>query len=197
MGIKCVIHLDPTFPPKTTTNNNSTDTSNYTVGGMDTKRAVLEYLQKHCSIDFLREQKINSKHSEVVLRKTNRKALLKIWGNWNKQQHQQHQIHSSEASSNTTTNNQRLKEIYKELLQFNNHERSPTTSKKDKQTKIVAGTLHESCEEFPCFSLNREEHGHGNELEWSSSSSRQIMSYHICLLLGAVRDMTSKYYYYQ
>ena len=52
---------------------------------MDTKRAVLEYLQKHCSIEFLREQRIDS-NPEVVLRKTNRKALLKIWDNWNKQQ---------------------------------------------------------------------------------------------------------------
>ena len=64
-------------------------------------------------------------------------------------------------------NNQRLKEIYKELLQFDNYERSPTSSAKDKYTQIVAGTLHESCDEFPCFNPNREEQGHGNELEWS------------------------------
>ena len=87
-NFKCGFILGPTFPSKTTINNsNSGSTTNHTstVVGMDTKRAVLEYLQKHCSIEFLREQRINN-NSEVVLRKTNRKALLKIWDNWNKQQ---------------------------------------------------------------------------------------------------------------
>jgi hypothetical protein len=91
MRIKCVINLGPTFPSKTTINNSiSGSTTNHTstVVGMDTKRAVLEYLQKHCSIEFFLEQRINS-NSEVVLRKTNRKALLRIWDNWNKRQQQQ------------------------------------------------------------------------------------------------------------
>lgn len=109
-NFKCVFILGPIFPSKTTINSsNSGSTTNHisTVVGMDSKRAVLEYLQKHCSTEFLREQRINS-NSEVVLRKTN-----------NKNQ-------SLEASSNTMSN-QRMKEIYKELLQFDNYERSPTS----------------------------------------------------------------------
>jgi hypothetical protein len=37
--------------------------------GMDNKRQILEYLQQRCSIEFLREHRLNS-HSESVLRKT-------------------------------------------------------------------------------------------------------------------------------
>jgi hypothetical protein len=201
-GMRCVIHLDPTLSFVPT--SSSTKTSKLTKAGstaaksnsikrIDTKREVLEYMQKHCSIEFLREQKINS-HPEVVLRKTNRKALLKIWETWTKHMHASSVTKEGKGTKDdddeNSHNSRRLKSIYKELLQFSqettasrsSHSSSSSIAKTDKQ--IIAGTLHESSEEFPCFRFRPE------EIIAGESSSLRV-SYNICLFLGAVRDMTS------
>ena len=194
--MRCIIHMDPTLSFVPT--SSSTETPNRTKAGstaaksssidkIDTKREVLEYMQKHCSLEFLRKQKINS-HPEVVLRKTNRKALLKIWETWMKQMHASSVMTEGKGTNNdddeNSHNSRRLKSIYKELLQFpqetttlRSSHSSSSISKTDKQ-KIIAGTLHESSEEFPCFRFRPEETIAGE-------------SYNICLFLGAVRDMTS------
>ncbi|RHY61241.1 hypothetical protein DYB38_002353 [Aphanomyces astaci] len=95
---------------------------------MDSKRQVLEHIQAHCSLDFLRGHGLNSK-PDVVLRKTNKKALVQAWHQWTSQ-------HKPPKSSSSAS---RLESIFAELLHV------PSAS-------VVAGYLHESCEsELPCF----------------------------------------------
>ncbi len=186
-GLKCIIHVDPTlsFAPKSTKASSSTSKSS-SIEKIDTKREVLEYIQKHCSLDFLRKNRINS-HPDVVLRKTNRKALLKIWDTWTKQRQTTSDAQSGKGSDDdeSSHSNRQLKTIFGELLQFPEEKiygssDSKTVSKEKNQ--IIAGTLHESSEEFPCFRFRSE--------EINEQSSRRT-SYRVCLFLGAVRDMTS------
>ena len=195
-GLKCVMHMDPTLtyapnssstktPKKTKASSVSSERSS--IERIDTKREVLEYIQKHCSIDFLRMNRINS-HPEVVLRKTNRKALLKIWNSWTEQMHSSSVTKDGKRSiddDETSRYTRQLGKIYKELLQFSletTQKSSNSISASKGTNQIIAGTLHESSEEFPCFRFGPEEIA-------VDSSSR--VSYHICLFLGAVRDMTS------
>ena len=210
-GMRCSIHLDPTLSFVPPTSSSSTETPKRTNGGsttaanssridridtsrsidrIDTKRAVLEYMHKHCSIAFLREQKINS-HPGVVLRKTNRTALRKIWETWRKQRHASSVTTEGQGTQNEdeehSHHSQRLKSIYQELLQFPQETttvRSRPSSSSISTTnthKIIAGTLHESSDEFPCFRVRPDEIIAG-----------ESQSYNICLFLGAVRDMTSQ-----
>ena len=131
--------------------------------GLDSKRQLLEYLQKHCSIDFLRSKGLNS-NPDGILRKTNKKALMPVWAAWISSQKHNQPEHSGD----------RIESLYQELLQ------PPMSDSKD-AIKVVAGTLHETCEEFPCFGL-----------EDSTLDSSPKSYYQICLFLGAVRDMSVK-----
>ena len=96
---------------------------------MDSKRQVLDYLQQHCPIDFLRKHGLNSS-ATVILRKTNKKRLMETWKLWN-------------AENTSATNKQeKLAFIFQQLLK-------PMNSAVD---KVVAGILHESSDsELPCF----------------------------------------------
>ena len=124
------------------------------------KRQVLDRLQSECSLDFLRQHGLNS-NTSVVLRKTNRRTLVKLWHQWRKQ----HQQPSNRSEPKATSP---LKDIFTELLQPN-HE----------STNVVAGILHESCSsELPCYLESR--------LASLASTSPQCQ---VCLFLGAVRDM--------
>ena len=120
-GVSCRIVLDPSVPAST----NTLPTS------MDSKRQVLEYLQSHCSIEFLRQHRLNSS-ADVVLRKTNKRALMQVYRDWNEQQ-------------NVDSNKQeRLSSIFQEMLK-------PIHSSID---KVVAGILHEtSAAELPAFDV--------------------------------------------
>lgn len=102
------------------------------VSGMDSKRDVLEFLQKACSLDFLRHHGLNSSTS-VILRKTNKTTLMHVWGAWKQQE-----ISKESAETSTET----LESILEELLQPD----SPAVE------QVVAGVLHESSEnELPCW----------------------------------------------
>jgi hypothetical protein len=102
------------------------------VSGMDSKRDVLEFLQKACSLDFLRQHGLNSS-TTVILRKTNKKSLMNVWGAWKQQE-----ISKESAVTSTET----LESILEELLQPD----SPAVE------QVIAGVLHESCEnELPCW----------------------------------------------
>jgi hypothetical protein len=82
-------------------------------------------------------------------------------------------------------NGRQLKTIYEELLKFPNETKLGSgqfSVASGNRKQIIAGTLHESSEEFPCFHVRPEDVA-------ETSSSR--VSYHVCLFLGAVRDMTS------
>jgi len=196
-GMKCVIHLDPSLSlspnPQSTPSSGSkgkgkgkgkgTKGSN-TKGGIekiDTKRAVLEFLQKNVSVEFLREHRLNS-HPDVVLRKTNRNALLKVWDAWTKQSTEADATDGKsdktmDGNTSGSPDSRRLTRIYRELLRFPSGEssRRGSSSSTPSPRVIVAGTLHETCEEFPCFGPRAESDA----------------TYHACLFLGAVRDMTS------
>ena len=186
-GLKCMIHLDPSLSFAPTISKKSAKPGNAasSIERIDTKREVLEYIQKHCSIDFLRQNRINS-NPEVVLRKTNRKALLKIWDTWTKQMNSSSSTDEQEGGGSKNDNensgySRQLKSIYKDLLQFP-PETNATTNSSVSMQKVIAGTLHETAEEFPCFQFGKE------EIDSESSSD---LSYKVCLFLGAVRDMTS------
>jgi len=102
------------------------------VSGMDSKRDVLEYLQKKCSMAFLRQHGLNTS-TAVLLRKTNKKALMSVWSAW-KQQETSTELHGASPEA--------LELTLKELLQPD----SPEVK------QVVAGVLHESSEnELPCW----------------------------------------------
>ncbi|RHY33365.1 hypothetical protein DYB32_001692 [Aphanomyces invadans] len=96
---------------------------------MDSKRQVLEHIQAHCSIEFLRQNGLNSK-PDVILRKTNKKSLVQVWHQWT----------SAHKPSRATSSTSPLESIFTDLLQVQSSH------------SVVAGYLHESCEsELPCF----------------------------------------------
>jgi Basic tilted helix bundle domain len=135
------------------------------------KRQLLEYLQKECSMEFLREHKLNSAPN-VILRKANRNALAKVCQEWQKSNKK-----STDGSdhNNTDKTQRQLKEldtIFREILATENQQYH------NKDHQVIAATLHESSEcELPCF----------GELHDKYSSNNNPL--HLCLFLGAVRDM--------
>jgi hypothetical protein len=157
-GLTCHIVLDPLMHHETASSASSASISLPT--GLDSKRHVLEYLQKKCAIDFLRSHGLNSSES-VILRKTNKKALMDVWNEWRKVQEKQ------QLKGSTPDLAGRIESIYFDLL-----------PKSTDSVKVVAGTLHEKFEELPCFGLHPTKH-----------SSALTQKTHLCLFLGAVRDM--------
>ncbi|OQR88556.1 hypothetical protein THRCLA_22843 [Thraustotheca clavata] len=107
------------------------------VDKMESKREVLEHLQKHCDIEFLRKHHLNSK-PDVILRKTNKKKLVQVWDEWN-------QLHQA---SPVATTKEIVASIFTEMLQ----------PKDDQVKQVIAATLHESSDaELPCFDLQNEQ----------------------------------------
>jgi len=51
---------------------------------LDSKRSILEHLQKICSIEFLREHSLNSS-AAAILKKTNKQKLIGLWKTWMQQ----------------------------------------------------------------------------------------------------------------
>jgi hypothetical protein len=108
-GLRCRIDLDPTFFEGG--NGNRTSPSELPTG-LDSKRQVLEYLQKNCSIDFLRSNGLNS-NPIVILRKTNKKALMEVWTKWRR-----HASKDSSASTSSTSSNQKfIESLYTNIIQ--------------------------------------------------------------------------------
>ena len=154
-GLTCHIVMDPLLQQ-----DNASSASSSLPTGMDSKRHVLEYLQKKCAIDFLRSHGLNSS-AGVILRKTNKKALMNVWNEWRKLQEKRQQKGSTPDLAG------RIESIYFDLL-----------PKSTDSVEAVVGTLHEKFEELPCLGLHPTKH--------SSALTRKI---HLCLFLGAVRDM--------
>jgi hypothetical protein len=221
-GLACTIHVnrfDEELKDTTTTATTaivaessskkvgaSTTTTTLTMPrGLDSKRQVLEYLQKQCSMDFLRQHGLNSK-PDIVLRKANRSSLLKVWNQWrqemNKSMSQPQPAPSAphlslhDATSENTTRHQRkarIAAIYAELLQppspllkTASLSSQPTTD----SIEVVAGTLHEDFEELPCYGNEKDSDGSRvNHKDTSCRRRRCRKQLHVCLFLGAVRDM--------
>jgi len=145
-GLSCRLVLDPNMPIST---NES----------FDSKRQLLEHLQKHCSLDFLREHRLNSEPA-VVLRKTNKQALEGVHRKWMTSQKPE----NAESDSETPAKHSRLGAIYRNLLQ----------SLDSSSSTVIAAILHESCDsELPCW----------------GALPRVTEPTTFCLFLGAVRDM--------
>lgn len=127
-GVSCRMVLDASTADKAPASSIPTN--------MENKRQVLEYLQQHCSIDFLREHRLNSS-VDVILRKTNKKALMDVYREWNSEQ--------NASSNNAISKHERLSSIFQQLLK-------PLDTSID---KVVACILHESGDsELACFSVH-------------------------------------------
>ena len=161
IGLKCILCVDPTYITKEKESGNSVCKD--LPLGLDSKRHVLEYLQKHCSLDFLRSNGLNSK-PDVILRKTNREKLMSIWSSW-----LSHRM--SQTPPDSSTDHQSGK-IFADILHGKDNI-LPSVS----NVKLIAGILHESCEEFPCYGLD------------DQSNQANTLVY---MFLGAVRDMSKK-----
>jgi hypothetical protein len=158
-GMICKIDLDLTT---LSTGDGKGASSGGLPTGLDSKRQVLEYLQKYCPLEFLKTKGLNS-NLDTILRKTNRKSLISIFNDWE---------NSKDNKQKPSLNlEERIESMYTEIL-LKPNQNGPT------QAQVVAGTLHEMFQEFPCFGLKDDD----------ESSSR----FQLCLFLGAVRDMTSK-----
>jgi Basic tilted helix bundle domain len=139
------------------------------------KRQLLEYLQKECSMEFLREHKLNSA-PDVILRKANRSALAKVCQEWHKSKKKNNTDGSSDQHKAASKQGQlqALTTIFRKIFATENQENI-------KDHPIIAATLHESSDcELPCF---------GELLDKYSSNSNDDDPLHLCLFLGAVRDM--------
>jgi len=155
-GLHCRIMVDPTHGVDIRAANSNLTLPN----GLDSKRQVLEYLQKKCSMDFLRANGLNS-NPAVILRKTNKKALMEVWNKWRR--HVNDQGNSPKSGSNQSAI---IEGIYSEIV-----ERSKKDDGSDGTT--IAATLHETCEEFPCF-----------QPQECSNASKSLR---VIFFLGAVR----------
>lgn len=151
-GMECIVEIDPTF-------QSNTQSLGDLPSGLDSKRQVLDYLQKQCPIDFLRSKGLNS-NMDVILRKTNKKKLVAVFNDWKK---------ASQKESLARDDASQRKKLFRDIL----------TNEKKKSGRVIAGTLHEMFQEFPCFGLN-------------SAKDKEVTSFSLVLFLGAVRDMSPK-----
>ena len=125
-GIECMVEIDPTF-------QSNTPSSGELPSGLDSKRQVLEYLQKHCPMEYLRSKGLNS-NMHVILRKTNKKALIAVFNDWKK---------AAQKESPARDDASQRRQLFHDIL----------TNEKKKSSRVIAGTLHEMFQEFPCFGL--------------------------------------------
>ena len=157
-GMECRIEVDLSMVNE----ENFSETSSGLPPGLDSKRQVLEFLQQKCSMEFLRSKGLNS-NVDVVLRKTNKKALISLFYEWKRSSPKQEPIKLQD----------RIESTYSDLLQ-------PNEKNDSMQPQIVAGTLHEMFEELPCFQCPESKNNTCNQ------------NFQLCLFLGAVRDMSAE-----
>lgn len=177
-GIQCRVVIDPTAASlsqdkqeSTASSHNTTNTNEKVNNLVGSKRQILEHIQKTCPLEFLKAKRLNAR-SDVILRKVNRDSLLKVWSEYQQMQMQQQQHLGRSTSINMSPTG--FETVYKDLLRVPKY--LPQT------TRIVAGILHESCEEFPCFHIPPVTKDCGDDKD---------EPLFLCLFLGAVRDMTS------
>jgi hypothetical protein len=98
-------------------------------------------------MEFLRAKGLDS-NPNVVLRRTNKKPLMQVRSAWRKLQEQEKNRFLNAASIGKI-----IDSMYTQIFDLPKEE-GPV---KNDETSKVVGTLHESCDEFPCFGgpLNR------------------------------------------
>ncbi|CAJ1915657.1 unnamed protein product [Cylindrotheca closterium] len=151
-GMECVVEIDPTYQSDTLSAGNRPS-------GLDSKRQVLEYLQKHCPMEFLRSKGLNS-NMTVILRKTNKKALIAVFNDWKK---------ATQKGFPARDDASQRQKLFHHIL----------NTEKEKSTRVIAGTLHEMFQEFPCYGL-------------ATKENKEVVPFSLVLFLGAVRDMSPK-----
>ena len=92
---------------------------------LDNKRSILEYLQKNCSIEFLREHGLNSSAGSI-LKKTNKTKLCAAWTAWIKEKDKGNQQPDLKYC---------LDPIVRDLLKVEDD---------NKEAQTITGVLHES-----------------------------------------------------
>lgn len=162
-GLKCRIVLDPMLLKG---NNGKVGSSSELPTGLDSKRQVLEYLQKNCSIDCLRTNGLNS-NPTVILRKTNKKALMEVWSKWRRHANETSKDYSASAGSSSSSSQKIIESLYSNIIRKSKEAGTTDTT--------IVGTLHETCEEFPCFG------------QMDDDDSRTSENLRILMFLGAVR----------
>ena len=167
----------------------------FDLSGLQSKREVLMHIQSRCPLSFLRKNRLNS-GPDVILRKTNREKLAKIWELWIGEggsgpkvvmtgEKRQGAESSSNASGNNADNGRTeltFRSILLDLLGESPRldDQAISSPSKNGAPRVMAGILHEDFgSELPCF-FSRSE-----PMKADSSSLR------LCLFLGAVRDMTT------
>ncbi|KAI8621710.1 hypothetical protein BC830DRAFT_1163555 [Chytriomyces sp. MP71] len=155
----CVIEV----PPNTAANKSDT------VSKLDSKRTLLQHLHKHCDLEFLRSHSLNAK-AEVVLKKTNKKDLVKIWIEWEKKIKKNAAKNANEQIS--VYNAETIERYFSKFIQPS----QPGAC-------VIAAYLHETVSsELPCFGFP--------SVDAAAAASSTSMPLEIILFLGAVRDMT-------
>jgi len=176
-GLACRTIMDPAH---SSILNSQKGSNNELPVGLQSKREVLECLQKTCSIDFLRSRGLNS-NITVLLRKSNKKDLVEVWKKWRQQQQQQPGNSNKPPASQSKglSDPTIIESLFHDVIHsFQDHPNCDT----------IVGTLHESCEEFPCFGLSpptRTDSVKTPHHDETRKSFRRIV-----LFLGAVRDMS-------
>lgn len=163
----------PTF--QHSTSRNSVDQSRRRMIQDWSKRQLLDYLQKECSMEFLREHRLNS-NPTVLLRKTNRGALTKVYRHWINTTTKKSKTSGSKTTTKQPLSQKKLlQSIFEEFLEVSNNTQQEENSSPS-CSSFIAATLHESSEgELPCFGPHENSHSQGVT--------------NLCLFLGAVRDM--------
>lgn len=174
-GITCRLVVDET------SNKDPSMPSN-----LDSKREILEYIQKHCSMEFLRQHGLNSSPS-VILRKTNKKSLVQVWKQWSK----------PDTLTSEKSMQDRLPRIFDEVLK-------PT---EPSINEVAACVLHESSNaELPCLDIDPEDKPglqvclflgavrdmHLWEKRVLATCCEQARIPHVRVRLGPVPEFTSK-----
>mgnify|MGYP005848447619 CR=1 FL=1 len=198
-NLLCWVVLSP--ESTVSSNNNSALSSETTTVNMKmiqnwNKRQLLEYLHKQCSTEFLRENRLNAA-PDVVLRKSNRTALSKIFQQWiNKQsaappeRTTKSQPDNRKIDSKKAFGTKQLESTFRDIfatftpLNDDNSDGEQSTAS---NSSLIAATLHESSDcELPCF-----EEGLRTTSNHDTSNEGPI---NLCLFLGAVRDMIPEEY---
>jgi hypothetical protein len=175
-GLSCQLII---YRPNNAAKIDNGTTSDNIIEKNMTKRDVLNLLQQSCSIDFLREQKLNST-TDVILRKANKESLVRIWKLWREKIQ-----NDTKPNLNHIDNiNDPLESILVILLKSP----YPNSSDIQQETNVIAATLHESSENELQFGQMPLE----TTIPSNTAVTNNVNSTMIVLFLGAVRDMTPR-----
>lgn len=159
---------------------NSSPVAGVSLTPLDSKRGLLQHLQQVCSLEFLRQQGLNSSLA-VLLRKTNLRKLQAVHQEWyhlretqgERAETAESESSSSLRSSSVSSSMPLLGPVLKQVLKPD-----------DPGSTVLAVTLHESGVEFPYWIPAQQQQ---NTTARTTTTGGHVT---VCLFLGTVRDMT-------